>query len=67
MKTLFPRAKCIKWEGGRPVEVPKHPQEQDLSGFVGFMTDEELFCVGRHAREPHRVCTSFAHVPVQHD
>ncbi|KAJ5699080.1 hypothetical protein N7462_001085 [Penicillium macrosclerotiorum] len=54
LRAMFPKAKCIKWIGGRPVQVPKHPDEGWSTGFVGFLTDEELFCVLRHAKEPHR-------------
>jgi hypothetical protein len=39
------------------VQVPKREDEDWSTGFVGFLTDEELFCVARHAREPNRVCT----------
>jgi hypothetical protein len=58
MKALFPRAKCIEWVNGRPNKVPKRQDEPWSSGFNGFLTDEELFCVVRHAREPNRVCAS---------
>ncbi|KAJ5166148.1 uncharacterized protein N7482_004929 [Penicillium canariense] len=54
LKALFPKAKCIRWEAGRPVQLPKRADEEWSTGFVGFMTDEELFCVARHAKEPHR-------------
>ncbi|OKP14079.1 hypothetical protein PENSUB_185 [Penicillium subrubescens] len=51
MKALFPHAKCISWETGRPVVVP---DESWPNGFAGFLTDEELFCTARHVREPGR-------------
>ncbi|KAJ5484761.1 hypothetical protein N7539_004749 [Penicillium diatomitis] len=54
MAAIFPLAKSIKWEGGRPVQAPKRQDEQWSTGFNGFLTDEELFCTGRHAREPSR-------------
>jgi hypothetical protein len=53
MKAIFPLTKCIKWEDGKPVLL-----ENEFSwstGFTGFLTDEELFCLSRHADQPHRV------------
>ena len=59
MKALFPRANRIEWINGRPVQVAPPPDEKyPPPEFVGFLTDEELFCVARHAREPNRVCAS---------
>ncbi|MDM8655485.1 hypothetical protein QU960_25870, partial [Escherichia coli] len=56
LKATFPRAKCISWEDGNPVQlVNKDPWS---TGFDGFLTDEELFCLTRHAEQPHRVCLS---------
>ncbi|KAJ5932042.1 hypothetical protein N7516_006531 [Penicillium verrucosum] len=52
LKATFPRAKCISWEDGNPVQlVNKDPWS---TGFDGFLTDEELFCLTRHAEQPHR-------------
>jgi hypothetical protein len=58
MKTLFPMAKCLSWVDDRFVPHGTGPDEWWSSGFDGFLTDEELFCLTRHAREPHRVCDS---------
>lgn len=55
MKAVFPLTKGIKWERGRPVQVLKREDEFWSTGFDGFLTDEELFCTARHAREPNRV------------
>ncbi|KAJ6113276.1 Nucleotide-binding alpha-beta plait [Penicillium sp. IBT 18751x] len=54
MQALFPRAKCVDWVGDRFVARDKRPTEWWSTGFDGFITDEELFCVIRHAKEPHR-------------
>ncbi|EPS28431.1 hypothetical protein PDE_03377 [Penicillium oxalicum 114-2] len=54
MKAVFPLTKGIKWERGRPVQVLKREDEFWSTGFDGFLTDEELFCTARHAREPNR-------------
>ena len=41
MAVLFPRAKCIKWEGQYPtVTAPPDPR---LSPFNGFLSTEELY------------------------
>lgn len=55
LKALFPRAKCIVWEDGAPYARAIRPDEWWSTGFDGFMTDEELFCVLRHAKETQRV------------
>lgn len=56
MKDLFPRAISIHWdveENG----VPKSYPNRDVysSGFKGFLTNEELTCMVRHAEAPQRV------------
>jgi hypothetical protein len=53
LKALFPRAKCIQWRDGVPNLVPN--TDRWSVGFQGFLTNEELFCVTRHAEQPHRV------------
>jgi hypothetical protein len=53
LKAAFPRAKCISWEGGKPVQLVN--KDSWSTGFDGFLTDEELFCLTRHAEQPHRV------------
>ncbi|KAJ5283006.1 hypothetical protein N7497_001831 [Penicillium chrysogenum] len=52
LKAVFPRAKCISWEGGKPVQLVN--KDSWSTGFDGFLTDEELFCLTRHAEQPHR-------------
>lgn len=53
LKALFPHAKCLQWVDAQPVLQ----ENKDLwsTGFQGFLTDEEMFCVLRHAEVPHRV------------
>jgi hypothetical protein len=57
LKALFPLAKCIAWENGSPVLLEN--VDKWSTGFDGFLTDEELFCLGRHSDAPHRVCLAF--------
>ncbi|KAJ5427394.1 hypothetical protein N7465_002464 [Penicillium sp. CMV-2018d] len=52
LKATFPRAKCIAWEDGNPVQLVN--KDSWSTGFDGFLTDEELFCLTRHAEQPHR-------------
>ncbi|CAG7960199.1 unnamed protein product [Penicillium nalgiovense] len=52
LKAAFPRAKCISWEGGKPTQLVN--KDSWSTGFDGFLTDEELFCLTRHAEQPHR-------------
>ncbi|CAG8413976.1 unnamed protein product [Penicillium salamii] len=52
MKALFPLAKCINWIKGKPIVSSSRPSWS--TGFDGFLTDEELFCLKRHAEQPHR-------------
>ncbi|CDM27316.1 hypothetical protein DTO013E5_4468 [Penicillium roqueforti] len=52
LKAAFPRAKCISWEDGNPVQLVN--KDSWSTGFDGFLTDEELFCLTRHAEQPHR-------------
>jgi hypothetical protein len=62
LKAVFPRAKCISWEGGKPVQLVN--KDSWSTGFDGFLTDEELFCLTRHAEQPHRVrLTSLLYSP----
>lgn len=57
LKAIFPLAKCIKWVNASPVMLDEIPEWS--SGFDGFLTDEEVFCLGRHSDSPHRVRHSF--------
>ncbi|KAJ5143524.1 Nucleotide-binding alpha-beta plait [Penicillium bovifimosum] len=52
LKAIFPLAKCISWETGSPVQLENNYEWS--TGFNGFLTDEELFCLTRHAEQPHR-------------
>ncbi|OAP56924.1 hypothetical protein AYL99_09036 [Fonsecaea erecta] len=55
MKDMFPRAKCIHFDAeqfGAPRLVPN--RDIFSSGYKGFMTNEELTCMVRHAEYPQR-------------
>ncbi|KAJ5365636.1 Nucleotide-binding alpha-beta plait [Penicillium concentricum] len=52
LQALFPQAKCISWETGKPIQVPN--KDSWSTGFNGFLTDEELFCLTRLSEQPHR-------------
>lgn len=54
LKAIFPRAKSVDWVNGVPRE--REAREPWSAGFDGFITEEELFCVARHAKDPQRVC-----------
>lgn len=53
MKELFPRAKCVKWDGQSPTVYKTN--EPFNSGFNGFLTGEEMVMVQKHAETPQRV------------
>jgi hypothetical protein len=57
LKAIFPLAKCISWETGSPVQLEN--KDDWSTGFNGFLTDEELYCLTRHAEQPHRVGLTF--------
>jgi len=58
MAELFPRAKCVKWQGQQAViEAPK---ESYSSGFQGFVTSEEMVMTVKYAENPSRVSSSRA-------
>jgi hypothetical protein len=52
MKELFPRAKCVKWEGQTPRIYTS--TEAYNSGFQCFVTSEELVMITKHAETPQR-------------
>ncbi|KAL9125123.1 MAG: hypothetical protein Q9217_005622 [Psora testacea] len=52
LKELFPRAKNVSWEGGRPLIMPS--DDPYNSGFKSFLSAEELQILVRHAEQPHR-------------
>ena len=56
MKELFPRAKCVRWEGQDP--HPYETTEPYNSGFKGFTNSEEMVMTVKHAEVPQRVCIS---------
>ena len=58
MKDLFPKAKNVKWEGGRPVIIPRDPNDKYNSGFQGFISKEELVMLVKHVEAPQRVSFS---------
>lgn len=53
---LFPKAKNVSWEGGRPKVL--ETQELFNSGFKSFVSAEEVGNLVRHAEQPHRVSGS---------
>lgn len=53
MKEVFPRAKCVRWQGQHPTEVA--PEFPFNSGFQGFITAEEMHMVVKFANNPNRV------------
>lgn len=53
MRELFPRAKCVTWEGQVPLVFT--PKEAYDSGFRGFLTSEEMTMTLKHAQTPSRV------------
>ena len=55
MKELFPRAKCVHWDGQDP--RPYETAEPYNSGFNGFTTAEEMVGTIKHAETPQRVWT----------
>ncbi|KAK5154980.1 hypothetical protein LTR04_005887 [Oleoguttula sp. CCFEE 6159] len=52
MKELFPRAKCVRWNGQDP--EPYQTDEPYNSGFKGFVTSEEMVMTVKHAETPQR-------------
>lgn len=52
---LFPRAKCIVWEGDKPLLISCRPGE---TPFRGFLMQEELYLISRAAESPQKVCSS---------
>ena len=60
MRELFPRAKCVNWEGQQPVLFS--PTVNWASGFTGFITPEELHNTVRYATHPNRSRFACKHV-----
>ncbi|KAI9693343.1 MAG: hypothetical protein M1822_005339 [Bathelium mastoideum] len=60
MKELFPRSKCVRWEGQDP--HPYETTEPFNSGFNGFTTNEEMVVTIKHAETPQRVSRTASHI-----
>lgn len=54
MKALFPNARGVSWESGRP-QFPFQSSEEPWKHFKGFMTLEELSMLVKHVEFPQRV------------
>ena len=54
LKELFPRAKNVSWEGGKPVIMQS--DDPYNSGFKTFLFAEELQNLVSHVEKPHKVC-----------
>ncbi|KAK1825158.1 hypothetical protein LTR12_000447 [Friedmanniomyces endolithicus] len=57
MSEMFPRAKDVVWEGATPhILVNKEMYYTDVlsAGFTGFLQNEEVVMVIKHAETPHR-------------
>ncbi|PWY83497.1 hypothetical protein BO70DRAFT_335557 [Aspergillus heteromorphus CBS 117.55] len=52
LKDLFPRAKCVVWQGGMPGILRN--TDPYSTGYAGFFTTEEIIGAIRHAEMPHR-------------
>lgn len=57
LQTIFPRAKCVTWQNGMP--VVRQNTDPYSTGFQGFLTTEEMYCMIRHAEFPRRVRLPF--------
>ena len=53
MAELFPKAKCVTWKGCEP-HVGEPEPGTNLTGFSGFVTNEELHSVEKFAAHPQR-------------
>ncbi|KAH8597719.1 hypothetical protein B0O99DRAFT_507229 [Bisporella sp. PMI_857] len=54
MADLFPKAKNVVWKGGRPKIIPRDFNDKYNSGFVGFVSREELVMLVKHVEAPQR-------------
>ncbi|KAF3491377.1 uncharacterized protein GIQ15_00894 [Arthroderma uncinatum] len=52
LREMFPRAKCVIWTNGYPEVQPN--LDSFSTGFQGFLTNEEMFCMVHHAEAPKR-------------
>ena len=55
---MFPRAKCIQFTDGKPLIVPN--TDAYSTGFQGYVTSEELFCLWQQATIPTKVSPHMA-------
>lgn len=67
MQAMFPRAKCVSWDGNNPIiDEPKEVWGGVKStGFQGFLSSEEMVSVVKHAEAPHRVSPSRTDTVIQ--
>lgn len=62
MAELFPRAKHVEWEGAMPVVDNKNEfyyENVKAAGFKGFLQNEEITHLVKHAETPQRVSEDF--------
>ncbi|KAM5480315.1 hypothetical protein MaudMau93_007536 [Microsporum audouinii] len=52
LREMFPRAKCVLWKNGFPEVQPN--TDRYSTGFQGFLTNEELFCMVHYTEAPKR-------------
>lgn len=55
MRALFPLAQGLIWDGARP-RFKQFIHSYSWDSFKGFLSDEELTTLVKHAEVPHRVC-----------
>lgn len=53
MLQLFPRAKCVQWNGQHPMVMTA--QDQFSATFKGFVDSEEMHMLMKYAQNPSRV------------
>lgn len=53
LRQLFPKAKNVEWDSGVPRVL--EPDEPYNTGFKGFVTQEEMVMLTKHAEFPQRV------------
>ena len=63
MSEMFPRAKNVRFEGAMPIVDTRavfYYQSVQATGFNGFLQDEEIVHITKHAETPQRVSTSMS-------
>lgn len=53
MRALFPKSRNVTWQGQEP--LIGHSGDEHSSGFLGFLTREEITTLVKHAEVPQRV------------